>query len=199
VHNQQSTLLSDIDLVRKIIGGDRYASALLIRNTEKLVAQIVFNMARNPADRKDLMQDIYLKAFKNLPNFRFRCKLSTWIAQIGYNTCIDYLEKQKAVLLDFSSGEDSNMNQTWEKLSADGIGAEQLLVNKEKAEILNKIVSELPPVYHTLITMFHKEELSIEEISEITGLPDGTIKNYLFRARKALKENLLRHYKKEDL
>ena len=57
----------------------------------------------------------------------------------------------------------------------------------------------LSPIYKTLIMLYHNEELSYEEISQITELPEGTVKNYLFRARKALKERLLVKYKKEEL
>ena len=60
-------------------------------------------------------------------------------------------------------------------------------------------LSQLSPIYQTLITLYHYEELSYEEIAQITQLPIGTVKNYLFRARKALKDNLLTHYTKDDL
>jgi RNA polymerase sigma factor (sigma-70 family) len=199
VYPEQSNLQSDYELVKKIIDGDRHASILLIRNTERLVAQIVYKMIRNRSERNDLMQDIYLKVFKNLPTFQFRCKLSTWIAQISYTTCLDNLKKFKTEPLESFTDEDSGFDRTWMKLADEGLDVSQLLAGKERAAILDQLSAKLPPVYHTLVTLFHKEELGIEEIAEITNLPNGTVKNYLFRARKLLKENLLRHYKKEDI
>ena len=77
--------------------------------------------------------------------------------------------------------------------------AEINISKKELTFILKSEIENLPPVYKTLITLYHNEELSYEEIKEITGLPEGTLKSYLFRARKTLKENLLAKYKKEDL
>ena len=61
------------------------------------------------------------------------------------------------------------------------------------------MIARLPPLYQTLVTLFHEEELSYTEIMAITGLPEGTIKNYLFRARRALRDDLLKRYNKEDL
>ena len=67
------------------------------------------------------------------------------------------------------------------------------------AQILKMELQELQPVYRTLISLFHQEEMSYEEIGEITQLPAGTVKNYLFRARKALKKSILAKFKKEEL
>jgi RNA polymerase sigma-70 factor (ECF subfamily) len=74
-----------------------------------------------------------------------------------------------------------------------------LIEQKELVSILNKGIQQLPPVYQTLITLYHKEEMSYAEITEITGLPEGTVKSYLFRARKTLKETLALNYQKEDI
>ncbi len=73
------------------------------------------------------------------------------------------------------------------------------LQRKELSAILQKEMDLLPPVYGTLLHLFYREELRLEEIIDITGLPEGTVKNYLFRARKLLKERLLSNYKKEEL
>jgi len=182
------------------MAGDRHAAALLIRQTEKLVAQIVFKMMGNHPDRKDLTQDIYMKAFRYLPSFRFQCKLSTWVAQISYTTCLDHLQKYRPELTEISADEELPVGKMASvESSARALDAVELLSIKERAEILDRLSETLPPVYRMLVTLFHKEELSIEEITEITGLPTGTVKNYLFRARKMLKEQLLHQYKKEDL
>lgn len=77
--------------------------------------------------------------------------------------------------------------------------SEDFLFNKELAQILRTEIEKLPPLYKTLITLFHNEELSYIEITRITGLSEGTLKSYLFRARKKLRENILLHYKKEAL
>ncbi|MFX1702333.1 RNA polymerase sigma factor [Chitinophaga sp. CC14] len=187
-------------MIKKIMEGDRHAATLLIRSTEKLVANIVFKMINNYADRKDLMQDIYLKIFRYLPKFRFQSKLSTWVAHISYTTCLDHLQKYRPELIDIPDDDEWLLREiAWQKINRETLDASQLLSVKERSEILEKLSATLPPLYRTLITLFHKEELSIDEIMNITGLPAGTVKNYLFRARKILKERLLDYYSKEHL
>lgn len=194
---------ADKELVEQVLTGDRNAFAKVIKNTEALVAMIVFKMIANRGDRKDLVQDIYLKAFHGLSGFRFKSKLSTWIGQIAYHTCLHYLEKKKLLLLDqMDNGEETSI-QTLEQLSnrnlsSSGNEIETLLSRKELIDILEKEIDRLPPVYRTLLVLY-REELNNEEMMQITGLPEGTIKSYLFRARKTLKENILTNYKKEDL
>ncbi len=196
---------TDQHLVKKILSGDTYAFGEVIKRTEGLVTQMVFKMISNPDDRKDITQDIYLKTFKNLSGFKFQAKLSTWIGQITYNTCINYLEKKKMVLLEDAEQDNDDMMERQlirlhhEKTDHSVNETEKSLFGKELSNILSAEIDKLPPVYKTLITLFHQEELNYNEIAKITSLPEGTVKNYLFRARKVLKENILSGYKREEL
>ena len=190
-------------LVEKVLRGNTDAFGEIIKSTEGLVAQIIFKMVNNPEDRKDIAQDIYLKTFHKLPDFKFQSKLSTWIAQISYNTCLNYLEKRKLVLPgnQHEEKEPDDEETVWtisRSLNAtDEI--ETSIFRKELSEILRSGIEMLSPIYKTLITLYHHEELSYEEIGQIADLPEGTVKNYLFRARKKMKENLLSAYKREEL
>jgi RNA polymerase sigma-70 factor (ECF subfamily) len=175
----------------------------VIKNTEGLTAQIIFKMIPNAEDRKDIAQDVYLKTFQKLSGFKFQSKLSTWIGHITFNTCINYLEKKQLVLSDNKiennqSGEDALeiLNNQMDVFSNE---LEKLILKKELSAILKKEIDKLTPIYRTLITLYHSEELSYSEIGEITELPEGTVKNYLFRARKTLRDNLLITYKKDEL
>ena len=161
-------------------------------------------MIAHAEERRDIVQDIYLKAFKSLTGFRFQSKLSTWIAQISYNTCLNHIEKKKPQLID-----DFNYGYNGEKETPDFAHHHSSLVSpsiveavisqKQLSKILTSELENLPPVYKTLICLYHQEEMRYEEISKITALPIGTVKSYLFRARKLLKENILSKYKREEL
>ena len=190
--------------IDKVLGGDTNAFASIIQNTEGLVTQIVFKMISRAEDRKDIAQDIYLKAFKSLPGFRYQSKLSTWIAQIAYNTCLSYLERKKLVLLDQVQENNDPDEESLELANKKSVvnlfnSTENDIFQRELNEILKSEIEQLSPLHRTLITLYHNEELSYEEIARITQLPEGTVKSYLFRARRSLKDNLLRKYKKEEL
>lgn len=86
----------------------------------------------------------------------------------------------------------------WHRASASS-ESESLIFQKELSGILQEEIKRLPVIYQTLVTLFHQESLSYQELTQITGLPEGTVKSHLFRARKMLKENLLLKYKKEAL
>lgn len=192
----------DSTLIKRVSQGDAAAFKTIVKNTERLVAQIIFKMIPVKEDRRDLAQEVYLKAYDNLGSFKFQCKLSTWIGQITYNTCCKYLAKKKLVLYDNIYGDDDN--DALETVGNRMVDItknepENQLFKKELAAILKIEIDKLSPLYKTLITLYHNEELSYSEIAEITSLPDGTIKSYLFRARNILKNNLMRTYKPEDL
>ncbi|WP_106792654.1 RNA polymerase sigma factor [Aquimarina sp. Aq78] len=188
-------------LIKRVLDGDSIAFETIISNTKGLVIQIIYKMVKNPEDRKDLAQEVYLKVYDKLESFKFNAKLSTWIATITYNTCLNYLKKKKIPILDIDKNEEKEL---WEKISVNTFcysdnQTESYVFKKERSQILTLAIEKLSPLYKTLITLYHNEELSYAEITEITDLPKGTVKNYLYRARKKLKENLLLNYKKEEL
>ncbi|MEO6348503.1 MAG: RNA polymerase sigma factor [Aquaticitalea sp.] len=188
-------------MIEKVLGGNKDAFSTIITNTESLVAQIVFKMVANKEDRKDIAQDIYLKTFNKLESFKFQSKLSTWIGQIAYNTCLNYLQKKKLIFLEYNfenKTQDEVLENFSNKVKLDN-ETEKQLFQKELSEILTIEIEKLSPIYKVLLNLYHNEELSYIEISQITQLPEGTVKNYLFRARKTLKENLLLIHKKEEL
>lgn len=182
----QGPHLSDRDLVSSILGGNLHHFAYVVKQTEVLVGQIVKKMVPDPDDQKDLVQDIYIKVYQNLPSFRFTAKLSTWIAQIAYNTTLNHLKKRRIQVVNP------------DKLPVEPISSQEnpelLSIRTESAAVLHQEIDKLPPMYQTVITLYHLLELPIPEIAAITSLPTGTIKSYLFRARNLLKENLRKNY-----
>ena len=188
--NNENNLFSDKLIVEKIVSGNTQAFAIVVKNTERLVAQIVRKMVNNQEDQKDLAQEIYLKVYQNISSFKFQSKLSTWIGTIAYNATINHLEKKKIALYDIDTMHENIFvqNETIEKE----------IFKKELVQLLNTEIDKLPALYKTLISLYHIEELTNKEISEITNLPEGTIKSYLYRARKILKDNLENNYKKSE-
>ena len=97
-------MLTDRQVVDLILGGDMHAFGSLVEMTEGLVAQIVYKLIPNEEDRKDVAQDIYLKVYRHLNGFKFQSKLSTWVGQIAYNTCLNRLQKKQLTIISHPNG-----------------------------------------------------------------------------------------------
>jgi RNA polymerase sigma factor (sigma-70 family) len=198
VIHQPRNNLTDRQLVDKVLGGEAPAFSQLIGMTEGLVARIVYQLIRNEEDRKDVAQDVYLKVYQHLKGFKFESKLSTWVGQIAYNTCLNRLQKRQLAIYDPpASDPDEREGGGRSELFRAAEETDRMLLQKELRDLLAAGIAKLPPLYQTLISLYHQEELSYQEIARITGLPEGTVKSYLFRARKQLKEMML--HKKEKL
>jgi RNA polymerase sigma factor (sigma-70 family) len=191
-------------IIEEILGGKTDSFRILIDRYQRLVAHIVFRLIPNLSDREEICQEIFIKVYQNLSTFKFNSKLSTWIGRIAFNACMNQLRKEKIALFDdlrFTGGED-NIKQDHEILAAIRSGQKSPDTDTEKhdrSRIIQECIAELPAPYRLIITMFHLDELSYQEIAGITGLPEGTIKSHLFRARKMLKENLVVVLKGEEI
>ncbi|HCY40194.1 MAG TPA: RNA polymerase subunit sigma-24 [Prolixibacteraceae bacterium] len=174
--------MNDAELINQILNGNTNAFTFLVTRYQKLVVHITGRLIQRHDELEDVCQDVFLKVYQNLGKYRYECKLSTWIATIAYNTSINYLRKFKKG--DEVVPEDS---ATLRNLS------EFNTVDFEKADLhryIREQIDLLPVQYRTVLTLFHLEEFSYQEIEQITGMPEGTIKSYLFRAKALLKEKL---------
>ena len=191
--------------IEKILSGDMAAFRDFVDEYQRLVCHVVFRMVLNESDREELSQEVFVKIYQNLGKFEFKSKLSTWIAKVAYNTCINYLKKKKIPLYDdlaeagFSSPGESAADPYIETVAGESRGQDDLMMTQELNQFLHAEINRLPVQYRTVLTLYHSDELSYKEIGEIVNLPEGTVKSYLFRARKLLKERMLEKYPAEEL
>jgi len=182
-------------LVQKILSGEIDTFETLIKQYQRLVSHVVFRMIHNQQDREDICQEVFVKVYQNLGSFKFESKLSTWIARIAYNRCINYLEKKKTPLFDdLSPAEESIETQ-----SEDSVAPDIFTEHQDRSSRLQVEIDKLPVQFRTILTLYHLDEMKYHEIGEILELPEGTVKSYLFRARKILKQKLTAKYKPEEL
>ena len=176
--------MNDGDLVQQIVNGNTNAFRFLVSKHQRLVAHIVGRIVQRTEDVEDISQEVFIKVFRKMKHFRGESRLSTWIAKIAYNTSISHVRRQ---LKNERSYDESPALVANEKDE----GLNQKRIEKEEAQkYLLEMIEELPVHYRTVLTLFHLEEFSYKEIEEITEMPEGTIKSYLSRARKILKEKL---------
>jgi RNA polymerase sigma-70 factor (ECF subfamily) len=181
-------------LIAELRSGNKAAFRQFITAYERLVAQLVFRMIPNEADRDDVCQEIFIKAWEYLPSFRQDCKLSTWLARIAYNHCLNFLEKKRIPLY-----EDMTVESTIDDVVGDETTPSEVLDERDRSHRLHSEIDNLPVLMGTVLTLYHFCEMQYDEISRLMQLPEGTVKSHLFRARQALKNSLLAKYDERDL
>lgn len=176
-------MFNEREIISRILNGDLQAFELLVKQYQQLVFYIVNKLVKEQPDTEDISQEVFIKVYENLRNFSFKSKLSTWIASISYRTALNHIRDNKKARI-MHSGEDiADFYFTTET-------PERLSEQKDITAYINKLIAEMPLPYKSVLTLYHMNELSYQEIEQITGMPEGTVKNYLFRARKLLKDKL---------
>jgi RNA polymerase sigma-70 factor (ECF subfamily) len=186
-------MTEDQALVSRIISGDKQAFRLLIKQHERLVAHMVGRLIDRAEDREELCQDVFLKVYDKIGEFNFQSKLSTWIATIAYRMGINHLRKKKIALSDIPDEE----SFTTHFISGDD--PHECMEDSEIETMTLRLIDQLPVNYKTVLTLYHVDQMNYEEIGNITGMPEGTVKNYLFRARNLLKEKVKKYLGNEQL
>jgi RNA polymerase sigma factor (sigma-70 family) len=186
-------MTEDQALVSRVAGGDRQAFRSLIKQHERLVSHMVARLIDNKQDREELCQDVFLKVYEKIGEFNFQSRLSTWIATIAYRHAINHLRKKKIKVSDIPEEESFAAHfiaseNPEEKLAEDGMD-----------DLIMKFIDVLPTQYKAVITLYHLDGMSYPEIGQVTGMPEGTVKNYLFRARTLLKDKVKKYLGKEEL
>jgi RNA polymerase sigma factor (sigma-70 family) len=187
------TMTEDQALVSKILTGDMHAFRLLIRQYERLVLHMIGRVVKSESDREELCQDVFLRVYDRLSEFSFQSKLSTWIATIAYRHAINHARKNKMAFSDVPDEE----RFTGRFVEHDN--PETIFQEQDMTKFVVQLIDQLPVQYKLVITLYHLDEMNYSEIGEITGMPEGTVKNYLFRARQLLKESVKKYIGKEEM
>lgn len=169
------------ELVNESINGNQRAFSELLNRYKNLIYSIVLRMLNDTEEANDLVQEIFIKIYRNLDKYHAEFQFSTWIIRIATNHVIDYRRKKKQETLSV----DDLMNEP-----ANYITPEQEIIRKERLKGVSQAISLLPEIYKVPIVLFHQQGLRYQEIANVLGEPLSKIKNRIFRGRKMLKENL---------
>ena len=176
-------MFDEKEIISRILKRDFRAFEQLVKQYEKLVFFVVNRLVPNQQDKEDICQDVFIKIHHNLSKFQFQSKLSTWIARIAYLTTVDHLKKSK-------KNQKSDFPDDIDNYHFTENSPETELVKKDTLAYVNLLIQQMPLQYRTVLTLYHLNEFTIPEIEQITGIPEGTVKSYLFRARRLLKEKI---------
>jgi len=180
--------MEEKQLIEQILGGNTHAFRFLVKKYERLVFHIVGKIIDEQSDLEDVCQEVFIKVYKKLSDFRKEAKLSTWIGKIAYREAVDVLRKRGLGVQDLT-----RMQEVDQLSTSDYVNPENIQTAKERNDLVNILINDLPVIYRTVLSLYHLEELSYKEIEEITKLPEGTIKSYLHRGRQLLKKKLVKH------
>ena len=166
--------------IDKIINGDTNAFSILVERYKDLVYTLAIRMVKHKEEAEEITQDTFIKAFKSIDKFKGDSKFSTWIYRVAYNTCLDVIKKNKRL----QSNVPINEYTEHEVKAIDN--ALDIMEAKERSVVIKNCIEKLPSEDAFLMTLYYYEELSLDEIADITGLKANNVKVKLFRSRKKL-------------
>lgn len=176
---------SDRELVATANRGLEGSFEELVRRYQRPISAYVYRMVGDYEAALDLTQEIFIKVYSSLARYRSEFKFSTWIYKIAHNAAIDHLRR--------NAGREWSLNgsatdESFElPVESSNPTPEQESERKERKLEIESVVRALPSAYRELIILRHAQDLTYEEIVEVTGLPLGTVKNRLFRAREMMR------------
>ncbi|MBU8920388.1 MAG: sigma-70 family RNA polymerase sigma factor [Bacteroidales bacterium] len=178
----------DANLVERCLKGDEKAFEELLVKYRGPVFSICMRMVKNPMDAEDLAQDVFIRTFNVLDRYNPSYPFSSWLYRITSNLCIDFIRRRKSGVVSLDepvSGSDGEMSR---QIPADTIDPDREMENREMMEVLEQAIADLPEHYRIIVILRHQEQLSYEEISDNLGIPLGTVKARIHRARNMIKE-----------
>ena len=169
----------DSDLVAATLGGNSEAFATLVERYDRAVYHLAYRTVRDSEEARDVTQEAFFKAYRSLKTFKPGAKFSTWIFVIAYHACCDRLNRRKR----FS-------NEEFPEWADSAPGPEESAIAGDEARRLRAAIERLPEKYRTVITLYHLQGKQYDEIATVLGVPMGTVKTHLFRAKEQLRKLL---------
>jgi RNA polymerase sigma-70 factor (ECF subfamily) len=179
----------DKDLIERCLRGDERAFEDLLCRYRNSVFSICLRMVRNWSSAEDIAQEVFIKVFSALDRYDPSYQFSSWLNRITSNLCIDFLrrEKDRTISLDQPiGGEDDDLLI---QIPTSTAGPDREAESKEMMVVLEEALNSLPEHYRIIVILRHQEQLSYEEISDTLGIPLGTVKARIHRARKIIIEH----------
>jgi RNA polymerase sigma-70 factor (ECF subfamily) len=171
----------DVDLVEGIRRGNMRDFSVLVDRYQDRAYTLASRILGDPASAEEAVQDAFLKAYRGMTSFRGDAAFGTWFYRIVYNCC---LTRTRRIVPDRISLEEAEREEPVSEEPA----ADVQMETREMVDLVNQILGKLPQQWRSVVTLYYIDELRYEEIAEILGVPLGTVKTHLFRARTRMKK-----------
>ncbi len=191
------TIASDeLALVRRVQAGQAEAYGELVRRYQDRIYNLTFRMCNRHEDAEELAQEVFLKAFEKIHQFRGTSRFYTWLFRIAKNMTISHYRRTRRVKFFSLSGTDDNVahaeaaERTAELAARRNPGPEAAASRKETVRAVTDALNELDEEFRVVVVLRDIEDMNYGEIAEVLDLPAGTVKSRLHRARNMLREKL---------
>jgi RNA polymerase sigma-70 factor (ECF subfamily) len=184
--------MTDIDreIIQQVLDGNVKAFGKLVDRHKTKAMTLAVRILKNREDAEEALQDAFVRAYRALSSFKWKSSFSTWFYRIVYNTCSTAAGKRNGnhhLSLDIV---DEGVPQV--EIESDELQPDMKIESEEFSKIVCEEVEKLPVAYGSTFTLFTIQDMSYEEIVQVTGLPLGTVKARLFRARAILREAIIK-------
>lgn len=183
-----------MDVEKKLIAGckkyDKYSFVELYKMYEKYLYSLCFSYVQNQQDALDLVQEIYIKVFKNISTFDMNKSFHPWIRKIAVNTCLNFKRTIKNNIISMNTSINDDEETALEDTLVSRENVLEDVVNTETKISIKKYLKEIPQEYRIIIILRYYEDLSYNEISELINVPLGTVKTRIYRAKAMLRKKL---------
>lgn len=176
--------------IERVKAGDREAFGPLVDVHKDMIYTVCLRMLNSEADAEEAAQDVFVKAFRSIGSFQAKSKFSTWLYRIAYNHCISEIRK-KVKMIDLVDELPEGEVDEGEINGLESISA------GERSKYLRMAVDSLAETDAVVVTLFYYDELSLEEIAEVTGLSSSNIRIKLHRSRKKMYKVISENLKSE--
>jgi len=181
--------VTDRELVATAAKGAEGSFEELVRRYQRPISSYVYRMVGDYEAALDLTQEIFIKVYGSLSRYRAEFKFSTWIYKIAHNCAVDHLRRNAGRERSLLGGLEGDHYEL--PIESGNLSPEQESERRERRLEIEFVVRSLPAAYRELIALRHSQDLTYEEIVEVTGLPLGTVKNRLFRARELMRQQFV--------
>ncbi len=176
------TQTTDTDIISQVLQGNQNAYAMLVERYQNFVFTIVLRYVKSREDAEEVAQDVFIKAYRSLKDFKGTAKFTTWLYTITTTTSITFLRKKK---LEIQSLDNEKVFAAADNI--DGGMSANTIEQKSRIGMVNNAIGLLSPEDAQIITLFYKGEQTLDEIAQIIGIESNAVKVRLHRARIRLK------------
>lgn len=188
--------MNELEIIEKIKQGKSEYFKEFVDKYKNMVFRICFGFVKNKEDAEDITQEVFFTIYKNIKDFKFESKISTWIYRIAVNRSLNHIRKRKlSRMFNKISLKEESKSEEIEIPASEDFSADFKIIAKEKKNIISKTLNRLPSNQRVAFTLYNIEGFTYEEIAEIMGCSISAVESRIHRAKMNLQKKLVIYLK----